>query len=61
MMDPDDKPRPREITLPRPLDSLSITELEEYIGLLEQEIERARADIAKKKAARGGADSFFKS
>jgi uncharacterized small protein (DUF1192 family) len=42
------------------LEPMSIAELEAYIGELEVEIERVRADIAKKSAHRAGADAFFK-
>lgn len=60
MTDPDDKPRPTTITLPRPLDTLSVGELEAYVAVLQTEIGRVRADIARKQAARGGADAIFK-
>ena len=42
------------------LDSLSIEELEERIGVLEAEIERLQAAIEKKKASKDAADSVFK-
>jgi uncharacterized small protein (DUF1192 family) len=42
------------------LEVLSIEALGEYIGELRDEIERVRNEIAKKKAARGDADSVFK-
>jgi uncharacterized small protein (DUF1192 family) len=59
-MDEDDllpqraKPKPKDLT------PLSIAELEAYIEELEGEIARARADIAAKKARRGGAEAIFK-
>lgn len=43
------------------LEPLSVDELEHYIGALENEIERTRAEIAKKKAHRDAAASIFKS
>ncbi len=43
------------------LEVMSIEALGEYIGELRDEIERVRNEIAKKKAARGDADSVFKS
>jgi uncharacterized small protein (DUF1192 family) len=42
------------------LEPLAITELEAYIVELEDEIARTRADIAAKKARRGGAEALFK-
>jgi len=42
------------------LGPLSIAELEAYIGELEEEIVRVRADIATKRAQRGGAEALFK-
>lgn len=44
---------------PKPLDPLSIEELEQYIQTLQAEIERARSMIASKQAARSGADKVF--
>ncbi len=42
------------------LTPLSIAELEAYIVELEEEITRARAEIAAKRKQRGGAESLFK-
>jgi uncharacterized small protein (DUF1192 family) len=42
------------------LEVLSIEALEEFIGELESEIERARQEIARKKLARSAADSIFR-
>lgn len=42
------------------LTPLGIAELEAYIGELEEEIARARAEIAAKKKQRSGADALFK-
>jgi uncharacterized small protein (DUF1192 family) len=39
---------------------LSIAELEAYIGELEEEIARTRAEIAAKRKQRSGADAIFK-
>ncbi len=41
------------------LDGLSIADLEEYIGRLEQEIARARAVIIAKQGVRRSAESLF--
>ncbi|MBI3443951.1 MAG: DUF1192 domain-containing protein [Magnetospirillum sp.] len=59
-MDTDDlEPRKKAASL-RNLDPLSIDELGEYIAELEAEIVRVKADIAKKKAVKAGAEAFFK-
>jgi len=42
------------------LSPLGIVELEAYIGELEEEIARARTEIAAKKKQRSGADALFK-
>lgn len=58
-MENDDRP----LRAPKPkrdLDPMSIDELEEYIGEMETEIVRVRAEIARKQAHRAGADIFFK-
>jgi uncharacterized small protein (DUF1192 family) len=44
----------------RVLDTLSIDELEAYIGELKEEISRCEADIARKRDVRAGAEQFFK-
>ena len=48
------KPKPKDLTL------MGIAELEEYIGGLETEIARARAEIAAKQKQRSGAEALFK-
>jgi len=59
-MDPDDlEPRKPKPAL-KPLDPMSIGELEDYIGELEGEIARVRAAIAAKQAVRSGADGLFR-
>jgi len=45
---------------PRDLEVMSIEALNEYIAGLEAEIERARAEIAKKQNSRAAAESVFK-
>lgn len=45
---------------PRPLDNMSIAELEEYIEDLKAEITRVEADIVKKKAHKDAISSLFK-
>lgn len=59
-MDSDDlEPRPAG---PKPVDfdELSIEALEDHIAALKAEIARAEAAINAKKAARAGAEAFFK-
>lgn len=46
---------------PKDLSIMSIEDLEEYIGVLKSEIERAETAIASKKNARQGAEAVFKS
>lgn len=56
----EDLPRPKEITLPRILDPLSVEELEAYIATLKEEISRTEAEITRKDAHRAAAESVFK-
>ena len=44
----------------KPLDPMSVGELEEYIANLEAEILRARAAIAAKQSHRAGIEGLFK-
>jgi len=60
MMDEDDSPPRAREPARRNLAPLSIAELEAYIGELEEEIARVRADIDSKRAQRGGAEALFK-
>ncbi|WP_413208389.1 DUF1192 family protein [Rhodospirillum sp. A1_3_36] len=46
--------------LQRPLDDLTIADLEDYISELEAEIARVRAKIHSKGGAIAAADAFFK-
>ena len=50
----------RQPLKPKDLTLLGIAELEEYIGGLEAEIARARAEIAAKQKQRSGAEALFK-
>ena len=59
-MDEEDLLPQRQPVKPRDLTLLGITELEEYIGGLESEIARARAEIAAKQRQRSGAEALFK-
>jgi len=61
MMFDDDAPQPRPVRLAKlPLDRLSVSELEEYITELREEIARVEADIDKKGRHRNAAEAFFK-
>lgn len=55
--DPEPRNRP---PAPKDLSGMGVSELEEYIAGLEAEIARARGMIEQKRAARRGADDFFK-
>ena len=44
----------------RDLDPMSIKELQEYIAEMHEEIERVRAEIARKEAHRSGVEALFK-
>lgn len=61
MFDEDPLKKPRSGAFPRNLESMSVGELESYIAALEEEIERVRGDIRKKKASIDAAASVFKS
>ena len=58
----DDKPR-KKITheIGQDLYLLSANDLEERIAFLASEIERLKADMAKKRASKDAASAFFKS
>jgi uncharacterized small protein (DUF1192 family) len=60
-VDEDDRPKKKIMhEVGQDLALLSVGELNERIQLLQEEIERLRADIARKQASRGAADQFFK-
>lgn len=54
-------PKPKTAEFPRNLENMSVSELEDYIEELKEEIGKAEADIAKKKASQDAAASAFKS
>ena len=61
VLDEDDRPKKKIAhEIGQDLTLLSVGELEERIRLLQDEIERLRADIARKQASRGAAHQFFK-
>jgi uncharacterized small protein (DUF1192 family) len=59
-MDEEDLEPQRKKPAQKPLDGLSIEELQRYIGDLRAEIARAEAAIAAKRAHRSGAESLFR-
>lgn len=61
MFDEEDLPKPKNQPTPRVLDKLSVDELQDYIGWLEAEIARVRADMERKRNATKTAASLFKS
>lgn len=61
MWDDDDKPRKTVAhQIGQPLDTLSLSDLDERIALLRTEIVRIEAARAAKEAAQSSADAFFK-
>lgn len=60
MFDDELDPRTKRPKL-RPLDNMSVDELEEYIAQLKEEIARVEEHVKKKKAYKDAASSFFKS
>jgi uncharacterized small protein (DUF1192 family) len=59
-MDMDDLEPRRKPVAQKPLEPMSVGELEEYIAVLEAEIARAQAAIAAKRSHRAGLDGLFK-
>ena len=59
-MDMDELEPRRKPVAQKPLEPMSVGELEEYIAGLEAEIARARAAIAAKQSHRAGLDGLFK-
>ena len=61
MRDDDDRPR-KAVTheIGQPLETLSLSDLDERVALLRAEIARIEAARAAKQAAQGAADAFFK-
>lgn len=61
MFEDENEPRKKTAGVKRNLVDMSVGELEEYIIELENEIKRAKDDIAKKKASQAAAAAIFKS
>ncbi|MGQ0486179.1 MAG: DUF1192 domain-containing protein [Hyphomicrobiales bacterium] len=61
-MDLDDLPKKRpDIVVGENLELMSVAELEHRVTVLESEIARVRAAIARKQASKSAADAFFRS
>ena len=61
MFDDEDSPKKKKThEVGMPIDTMSVGELEERIGLLEAEIERLRQAIAARKKTKDEANSVFK-
>lgn len=57
----EDLPKPKsDSEFPRNLENMSVGELEEYIGELQDEIKRVQGDMEQKKASQEAAASVFK-
>jgi uncharacterized small protein (DUF1192 family) len=60
-VDDDDRPKKKVAhEIGQDLTLLSVTELQERIALMQAEIARLEADLAKKQSTRSAADLFFK-
>ena len=59
MINPDDMELPQPKAKVKDLQPMSIEELEDYIALLEEEIARADAMIAQKRAHKSGIEALF--
>ncbi|SNB64559.1 Uncharacterized small protein, DUF1192 family [Arboricoccus pini] len=61
-MDEEDMPSKTAVGpgLPRPLNGLSVEELEKYLTTLKQEIGRVDVEIARRRDVRGAAEALFK-
>jgi uncharacterized small protein (DUF1192 family) len=60
-IDEDERPKKKIVhEIGQDLTLLSVRELQERIGLLQEEIARLEADIGRKQASRNAADQFFR-
>jgi uncharacterized small protein (DUF1192 family) len=61
-MDIDDIPKPKhEHVMGENLETISLDELRARVNLLQREITRIEAEIARKQVSKSAADAFFKS
>ncbi|MGH1403472.1 MAG: DUF1192 domain-containing protein [Alphaproteobacteria bacterium] len=56
----DDLPKPKTFEFPRNLENMSISDLNDYISALREEIQRVEVDIDRKKKSQESAHSVFK-
>ena len=56
----EDLPKPKTSEFPKNMENMSVSELQDYIDELKEEIGKAEADINKKKASEEAAASVFK-
>lgn len=56
----DEEPKKKPTEFPRNLDGMSVSELDEYIVALQEEIKRVETDKNKKKASQDAAAAIFK-
>jgi len=56
----DEQPSVPKSALGRPLETMSASELHAYINALEREVERVRAELAKKEDVRRAAEALFR-
>jgi uncharacterized small protein (DUF1192 family) len=59
-LDEDLPKKPQALFTPAKLDLLSVAEMQEYTGLLREEIARTEAEIAKRGTQKDAASKFFK-
>jgi uncharacterized small protein (DUF1192 family) len=59
-IDEDLPKKPRALFTPAPLDTVSVAEMQEYIGLLRAEITRTEAEIMRRGAHKDAAKQLFK-
>lgn len=59
MINPDELEPAKPSQKPKDLQTMSVTELKDYIAMLEQEIARADAVIQKKEAHKNGVEALF--
>jgi uncharacterized small protein (DUF1192 family) len=56
----EDLPKQKTGEFPRNLETMSVSDLQDYISDLENEITRVKGDMSKKKASQDAAASVFK-
>ena len=59
-MEEEEPRRPSLPGLPRPLEGLSVADLEAYRTTLHQEIARVETELARRRSVRGAAEALFR-